>query len=105
MQPPDADQQRLDRLLDRLEQETPRAMARSIRWLRTPAARWVRVPAGIVLIFGGLLSFLPILGLWMLPLGLLLLALDVPLLKGPVGKAVAWLEEKWDGWKNRSDRR
>jgi hypothetical protein len=35
----------------------------------------------MLLICGGLLGFLPILGLWMLPLGLLLLAEDVPPLK------------------------
>ena len=33
---------------------------------------------GVLLICGGLFSFLPILGLWMLPLGLGLLADDVP---------------------------
>jgi hypothetical protein len=35
----------------------------------------------LLLILGGLLSFLPILGIWMLPLGLLLLAEDLPVLR------------------------
>jgi hypothetical protein len=38
-------------------------------------------PAGLLLILGGLLSFLPILGIWMLRLGLLLLAEDLPVLR------------------------
>ena len=38
-------------------------------------------PAGLLLILGGVLSFLPIRGIWMLPLGLLLLAEDLPVLR------------------------
>ena len=38
-------------------------------------------PAGLVLILGGVLSFLSIRGIWMLPLGLLLLAEDLPVLR------------------------
>ena len=36
---------------------------------------------GLVLIFLGLLGFLPILGFWMIPLGLAVLATDIPPLK------------------------
>ena len=38
--------------------------------------RWVRIPLGILLLFGGLLGALPVLGFWMIPLGLLVLAAD-----------------------------
>lgn len=48
----------------------------------------VRVPLAVLLILGGVLSFLPFLGLWMLPLGLLLLAVDVPLARPAVTAAV-----------------
>jgi hypothetical protein len=41
--------------------------------------RWQRVTLGVLLIIGGILGFLPILGFWMLPLGLAVLAIDVPL--------------------------
>lgn len=52
--------------------------------------RWflLRLPLAILLIMGGLLSFLPVLGIWMLPLGLLLLAVDVPVVRTPVSVAV-----------------
>ena len=32
----------------------------------------------ILLIIGGMFGFLPILGFWMIPVGLLLIALDIP---------------------------
>jgi hypothetical protein len=44
----------------------------------------IRFPIALLLIAGGLLSFLPVLGIWMLPLGLLLLAVDLPILRGPI---------------------
>jgi hypothetical protein len=31
----------------------------------------------------------------MLPLGLMLLAIDVPFLKRPTGRALVWLEHQW----------
>lgn len=37
--------------------------------------------AALALIAGGMLSFLPILGIWMLPLGFALLSEDIPVLK------------------------
>ncbi len=64
---------RTDRLIERL----PRAARRASRWLRSPQARWVRVPAGLLLIVGGVLFILPLFGLWMVPLGVILLADDI----------------------------
>ncbi len=40
-----------------------------------------RVIAGIFLMGGGVLGFLPILGFWMFPLGVLIAALDIPPLR------------------------
>ena len=40
--------------------------------------RWVRVGIGGLLVVGGLLGFLPVLGFWMIPLGLLVLSYDLP---------------------------
>ncbi|MDP3198102.1 hypothetical protein [Tabrizicola sp.] len=44
----------------------------------------IRFPVALLLIAGGVFSFLPVLGVWMLPLGLLLLAVDLPVLRGPI---------------------
>ena len=51
-----------------------------------------------LLVLGGIFSFLPVLGIWMLPLGLLLLALDLVFLQGPVNTAVVRGTRKWSTW-------
>ena len=72
----------LDRQLDALNKHLPRWMAGALDRARKPGAVWLRVPMGLALIAGGFVGFLPILGFWMIPLGLALLALDVPFLRG-----------------------
>jgi hypothetical protein len=42
---------------------------------------------------------MPILGFWMLPLGLLLLARDIPSLEPPLARMLAWINRHWPGWK------
>jgi len=86
---------RLRRQFDQIERTVPRPVARFINWLRRPGVQLVRVPLGLVLIVGGVLSFLPFLGLWMLPLGLLILALDVRLLRGPVTVTILRAQSWW----------
>jgi hypothetical protein len=46
----------------------------------------------MLLIAGGFLAILPIFGLWMLPLGLALIADDVPWLKTRLEQAARWCE-------------
>ena len=43
--------------------------------------RWLRLGIGMLLMLGGILGFLPILGFWMLPLGLLVLSYDLPMVR------------------------
>jgi hypothetical protein len=93
------DEERLNRQLDRIERALPARIRRSIRWLREPGSRWVRIPAGVLLIVGGAFSILPVLGLWMLPLGLLLLAQDLPFLRRPTRRGLLWIERRWVRWK------
>lgn len=82
--------QELRSAFKRIERELPAKAAAMMRWLRHPASRWVRIPAGLALMIGGVFSFLPILGLWMLPLGLMLLAADIPLLQRPMARFAHW---------------
>ncbi len=56
--------------------------------LRKPGWMIARLVAGLLLVVGGMLAILPILNVWMIPLGLLLLAIDLPLLQGPVTRAI-----------------
>ncbi len=88
--PPTSDELQLHHHIDTLQQRLPDRFAGWLDWLRRPRARWIRVPAGILLICGGFLGFLPVLGFWMLPLGLLLLAIDIPLLQRPA----SWIFER-----------
>jgi hypothetical protein len=82
---------RLNRLYDRLGRQYP-PIAGLLRWARRPSSRLLRIPLGIALVLGGTFSFLPILGVWMLPLGLMLLAMDFPPLQGPVARTMLRLE-------------
>lgn len=97
----DVNIRRLDRRFDSLERRLPGIAARTVRRLRGPGARWVRLPAGIALVFGGLFSVLPVFGLWMLPIGLLLLAQDVPVLRRPTSRVMIWGERRWIAWRRR----
>lgn len=85
----------LDEALDRLEEDTPDRVSRAIRWLRNPKAKWVRLPIGLLFVACSFLWFLPVVGIEMLPLGLLLIAIDVPFLRRPVARMTLWLEHKW----------
>ena len=58
--------------------------------LREPRRRWLRVPIGFALVLAGIVGFLPIVGFWMIPLGLSLLALDFPV----AAKANRWIMQK-----------
>jgi len=61
--------------------EKRRTMEQRLRrfqaWVRSRLPYGVRFLLGVLLIFGGIFGFLPILGLWMLPLGVAVAALDV----------------------------
>lgn len=93
--------EKLDRKFDRLAHLLPSPMRGPIAWLRAPSARFVRIPCGILLIFLGFLGFLPILGFWMVPLGVLLLAQDIPFLQRPTRVALTWIERKWLDWRRK----
>jgi hypothetical protein len=84
----------LDRHFARFESKLPARPARFVNWLRQPSSRLVRIPLAVLLILGGIFSILPVLGLWMLPLGLLLFAQDVPMLRPPLIRLLAWVERK-----------
>ena len=60
-----------------------------------PANRATRVSLGIALIIGGMLGFLPILGFWMIPLGLLILSVDF----ASVRRARRKTAVRWGRWR------
>ena len=91
----------LNEAFDGLERELPDRVSKALRWLRDPKSRWVRIPLSIVLILQSFVFFLPVAGIEFLPLGLLLIAQDVPFLRKPVGKFIVWAERKWTELRRR----
>ncbi|MDA8252391.1 MAG: hypothetical protein M0Z28_24935 [Rhodospirillales bacterium] len=83
---------RLRRLLDAL----PHPARRSYTWLVRPEAKWVRLPLGVALIAGGLFGFLPVLGIWMLPVGALLVGEDIPPVRRATLRVLGRLQRWWD---------
>jgi tellurite resistance protein TerB len=86
------DDWRLERLIDRL----PNRIRSTIRSVRQ--ARWLRIPMGLALTLGGALWFLPIAGLWMLPIGLALLADDIRPLRSLRSRTLDWIEHHRPDW-------
>ncbi|MBO0664351.1 hypothetical protein LQ948_17400 [Jiella sp. MQZ9-1] len=67
-----------------------------------PGSRRWRVALGIALIIGGLLGFLPVLGFWMIPVGLMVLSVDSPAVRRRRRRAEVTLV-RW--WRTRRARR
>ena len=57
--------------------------------LRLPKV--VRIAAGFLLVIGGLVGFLPILGFWMVPLGLFILTFDIPWIRPYYRRLRVWI--------------
>jgi hypothetical protein len=93
--PADDDARHHRRRLDSLIGRLPGRFRAAALWLLEPESRWARIPAGALLIVGGLLAVLPVFGLWMLPLGVILIAEDVPILRRGVARALAYAERRW----------
>ena len=83
-----------------IDNNSPKRRSISIfgRRMPLPASRGGRVTLGLALVLGGILGFLPILGLWMLPLGFLVLSVDFIFVR-------RWrrrLGVKWGRWRRHS---
>jgi hypothetical protein len=91
-------------ILDQAEAELDREIRSACDRLPKPLRAWLhrlndapasrRVPAGLALMAGGVFSFLPILGIWMLPVGAVLVAKDIPPLRRPSARMLAWVQRK-----------
>lgn len=97
---PEKMRRRLDRQFDALAQAMP-AAAGPISYLRRRRLALLRIPLGIVLVAGGIFSLLPFLGIWMLPLGLLLLAIDLPILRPAITAALIRLRRRFTALRRR----
>lgn len=80
----------------RLESVAPARIRQALHWLHRPDAKPVRIPLAILCLIGALFSFLPLLGLELLPIGLMLLAHDVPSLRAPAASMTMWLLDRYE---------
>lgn len=69
---------------------------RFVRALRR-VPRWLRIPAGVLLVVAGAFGFLPVLGFWMIPLGVAVLSLDWPALQ----RSNSRMRRRWRTWRAR----
>ncbi|WP_374195567.1 hypothetical protein [Gluconobacter sp. P1D12_c] len=81
-----------------LIRKLPEWMQKTLSWLREPERKWIRIPAGILFMLGGCMAFLPVLGVWMIPVGILLLSEDIPFFRRLMEKALNWIQRKHPDW-------
>jgi hypothetical protein len=74
--------------MERFQNHIPTWVGQNLNRLRGERVKWLRVPIGVALTGGGMLGFLPlpIVGIWMLPIGLALLAHDIPTMRRPIAR-------------------
>ena len=70
--------------------------------LPLPRSRILRIVIGGLLVLGGIFGFLPILGLWMVPLGLLVLSVDLPPVRRARRRLTVWWHRDKNGERARS---
>jgi hypothetical protein len=64
------------------------------RHFHLPQSKPIRIGLGILLVAGGLVGFLPVLGFWMIPLGLLVLSVDLPVVRRWRRQLTVWWYRK-----------
>lgn len=96
----------LDQAFQRLQEMLPDKPSRALVWLHDPPSRYVRLPLGIFCVIASFFAFLPVIGIEFLPIGLLLIAQDIPILRKPVGRGTMRLLDgtdrlmrKWKAWR------
>jgi cytochrome c biogenesis protein CcdA len=73
------------------------------RKFHLPQSRWLRIVVGVTLVIFGFLGFLPILGFWMVPLGLVVLSTDIPAVRRLRRRAEVAILRRWRRWRAPAD--
>ena len=89
----------LEQYIDAICSHLPAWACHTLVLLREPSRWAVRIVAALLLVLGGLLAFLPVLGLWMLPLGLIVISQDLPFLQRPLLHAFRWADRRSRTWR------
>jgi hypothetical protein len=67
------------------------------RTFAMPRSRGLRIAIGVLLIIFGIFGFLPVLGFWMVPLGLLILSYEFARVRRWRRRLVVWWERRREG--------
>jgi hypothetical protein len=67
-----------------------------------PQSKPMRLCLGGALVLCGFIGFLPILGFWMVPLGLLVLSIDIPIVRRWTRRMGAWWRKRGQPWWKRN---
>ena len=80
---------------------------RSMRWAQRRLPAGVRSLLGVVSMAGGLVGFLPVLGFWMFPLGVVLVVSDFPPLRRRMEQWLSRTRRRYhiDGASDRAPKR
>ncbi|WP_370674906.1 PGPGW domain-containing protein [Pleomorphomonas sp. PLEO] len=71
------------------------------RTVRLPRSRPLRVVMGFAFIAMGLVGFMPVVGFWMIPVGLAILSVDSPLARRFRRRAEVWVLRRYNRWRGR----
>jgi hypothetical protein len=88
--------------MDRFQNHIPAWVGQNLNRLRGKRAIWVRVLTGVALISAWCFLPLPIVGIWMLPVGLALLANDIPMLRKPIARLLHFTNRKIEKMKSKN---
>ncbi len=70
------------------------------RKFRVPGSQRGRLVVGTLFVVGGILGFLPILGFWMIPLGLLILSVDMAGVRRRRRRMDVWVGRRMNGMRS-----
>jgi len=60
-----------------------------------PASPVLRMVIGVLLVLAGLVGFLPVVGFWMIPLGLIVLSIDLPWARRGRRRFSVWFHRRY----------
>ena len=80
--------------MNRFQNHIPTWVGHNLNRLRGRRAIWVRVLTGVALIVAWGFLPLPVKGIWLLPVGLALLAHDIPIVRAPIARLLHFTNGK-----------
>ncbi len=71
------------------------------REVKLPRSRMLRISLGTAFLLGGVVGFLPVLGFWMIPLGIAILSIDLPIARRLKRRVIVWWGRRQRGKERR----